>query len=260
MPIDPIIGSSGGIIIHQSDLDAHSLQAMIELVYVQTANGVLADSMASLDNALTVTQKVMNTLTGLQNLHNYISAPGKTPFNFNYKTGNVSTYQKQASAYFNTPVSAVFTAPDGTIMNQNSPEFTQFTSDITTLQNNLIAQIQQLSAITPSQNGALDPNSLLSKCKDVLKDLTTNNVTTFTGAQKWVLDNYTNLTTTSSSSAGQIQQRLTFAVTAGQSLNDTQKETVQRYLFLFEEYYKSASAVLTKISQLIERMGQSISR
>lgn len=57
---------------------------------------------------------------------------------------------------------------------------------------------------------------------------------------------------------GKIQQTLTFAITAAQSLNDTQKEAVRRYLYIFEEYYKSASAILTKITEIITKIAQGI--
>lgn len=57
-----------------------------------------------------------------------------------------------------------------------------------------------------------------------------------------------------------IQQNITAAITAGQNLNDTQKDKVRRFLFVFEEYYKSASAILTKITQIIQRMAQGIAR
>jgi hypothetical protein len=61
-------------------------------------------------------------------------------------------------------------------------------------------------------------------------------------------------------SPGQMQQAITNAITAAESLNDSQKEEVRRFLFVFEEYYKSASAILTKISQFIEKMAQGIAR
>lgn len=59
---------------------------------------------------------------------------------------------------------------------------------------------------------------------------------------------------------GKVQDNLTNAIRAGESLNDTQKEGVRRYMLLFEEFYKSASAILTKLSQIIEKMAQGISR
>ena len=47
---------------------------------------------------------------------------------------------------------------------------------------------------------------------------------------------------------------------AASNLNDEQKEDLRRLLFLFEEFYKSASALLAKITQLIEKIGQNIAR
>lgn len=59
---------------------------------------------------------------------------------------------------------------------------------------------------------------------------------------------------------GQIQKEITEAITSAESLNDRQKEDVRRFLFVFEEYYKSAAAVLTKVTDLITKMAQGIAR
>lgn len=53
-----------------------------------------------------------------------------------------------------------------------------------------------------------------------------------------------------------LQTSINTAITSAESLNDRQKQEVRRFLFIFEEFYKSASAVLTKISQLIEKFAQ----
>lgn len=58
----------------------------------------------------------------------------------------------------------------------------------------------------------------------------------------------------------EVQQAITNAITAGENLNDTQKDKVRQFMFVFEEYYKSASAILTKITQIIQRMAQGIAR
>ena len=60
--------------------------------------------------------------------------------------------------------------------------------------------------------------------------------------------------------ANSIQNNITSAITAGEALNDTKKEELRRFLFIFEEYYKSAAAILNKITQLIERLAQGIAR
>jgi hypothetical protein len=60
--------------------------------------------------------------------------------------------------------------------------------------------------------------------------------------------------------AGQIQRDLAGAITAGQSLNATQQQTVQQYMFVFEEYYKSAASILNSITQIIQTMAQNMAR
>lgn len=79
-------------------------------------------------------------------------------------------------------------------------------------------------------------------------------------ASKWILDNQNQLTTTSnlSQAAGGNQNAITLAIQSAQSLNDTQKQDVQNYLFIFQEFYKSASTVLQNISQIIQTMAQGI--
>lgn len=78
----------------------------------------------------------------------------------------------------------------------------------------------------------------------------------------WLLDGQNLSVSNSAYNArfGKVQDQLTNAIRAGESLNDTQKEGVRRYMLLFEEFYKSASAILTKVSQIIEKMAQGISR
>lgn len=56
------------------------------------------------------------------------------------------------------------------------------------------------------------------------------------------------------------QRNLDRAVVAAQSLNDTEKEELRRRFFEFEEFYKSASAMMAKITQILEKIAQNISR
>lgn len=248
--------------ITQADLDAHSEQALIELVYVRTANEILGDSLAALQDAVSVTKDVLDTLTGLQTLHNRVEVNSKGNFSFNYADGSGGIdnyrgrYTSAASAFFGGGILPVFP-----FSSAGASGFAQFQSDLIALRDKLVAQIPRLSATTPTlSGGGEDPNSLLAKLRKVLSDLNANDLNTFSGVKAWTLDKYDVSNSTLSSQAGLIQQNLTFAITAGESLNDTQKESVRRYLFVFEEYYKSASAVLQKITQLIEKMAQGISR
>lgn len=134
--------------------------------------------------------------------------------------------------------------------------------------NLLAANITALSASTPASSKS-NPNSLLALTKRVYNDITavftangqpigsaTALGTAMFGLSKWILDSYNSTST----NAGLQQQHLTAAITAGENLNTQQQQNVQSFLFLFEEYYKSASAILQQITQIISRMAQHISQ
>lgn len=252
--------------VTQASIDQHTIQALVELVYVRTGNEVIASSLMALEDALSVTKTTLDTLTGLQTLHNQLTVTSRPAFStfFDYKSayGDADAYMKAyasaASAYFGTPIDPVFI-----YSNASQSGFIQFQKDITLYRTQLAQEISALTKITPQlklPNGQLvdDPNTLLAKLKTIYGQL--SGTTTFSGCKTWVLDSYNVHASGVTSQAGQIQQNLTNAITAGQSLNDTQKEAVRRYLFVFEEYYKSAAAVLTKVTQLIEKMAQNIAR
>jgi hypothetical protein len=95
-----------------------------------------------------------------------------------------------------------------------------------------------------------------------LKDQLQNDVPTFYAFQTLLADgnNVNPLNIAGFLPPNTVQGSITTAITAGENLNDTQKEKVRRFMFVFEEYYKSASAILTKITQIIQRMAQGINR
>lgn len=149
--------------------------------------------------------------------------------------------------------------------------------DLLTQRQKLLDQITFLETITPkiTVNNTLtfDPNSLLVKLRNVIDDmnntLSANGVPlTMTSPQNvkmtafvnWILDNYDNTDKAATSKQGEIQQTITFAITAAQSSNDSQKTKVQQFMFIFEEYYKSAAAILAKITEIIEKIAQGIAR
>ena len=105
-------------------------------------------------------------------------------------------------------------------------------------------------AIHPDQ--VSDPNSLASRAQKVIDDM--NSVS----AATWILDRYSAINTASAAQAGLYQQNLTFAITAAESLNDSDKEKVRRFMFIFEEYYKSAAGILRQVHEIIAKMAQGI--
>lgn len=129
----------------------------------------------------------------------------------------------------------------------------------------LSAQITALSAIASLAGADPDASFMLQSLKQVRADLaasfrtSSGEVTQATslrsamsGLEAWLFDNYNKRNTPDAAIAGLYQNNLTQAITASQSLNDTQKSQVQRYLFVFEDYYKSASSILQKLTQIIK--------
>lgn len=140
--------------------------------------------------------------------------------------------------------------------------------NLVTYRNALSAQIATLHTLNPQ--GSTDSNSLETRLRTVLTEISavfktsdgqrvtkdTTLASAYAGFKLWMLDQYGS----GSNTAGQIQQDLTNAVSAGQSLNSTQQENVRNFLFIFEEFYKSASAILQTLTQIIERMAQGLAR
>lgn len=127
----------------------------------------------------------------------------------------------------------------------------------------------QLSTQFPDQ--VADANSLYSTVTKVYNHLAeafpnaTNSRANAVHLFAWLADrenigNSSSAYTLTGAKTGDVQDAMTTAITAAESLNDTQKENVRNFLFVFEEFYKSASAVLQRISAMIEKMASNISR
>lgn len=141
-------------------------------------------------------------------------------------------------------------------------------TNLVKLRTTLSAQLGMLASQAPSSIS--DPNSLYYMANTVYKDiLNTFKIsdgtpvqvqTTFNSAQegfkKWLLDGYDQ----SGASGGLYQQHLNFAVTAAQSLNSQQQQQVSNFLFVFEEFMKSAAAILQQLTQIIQNIAQKIAR
>lgn len=251
-----------------SEINAHTEQALVELIYVREANNLLGGAMTNLDQALNATQSVLNILQALQNLHNSLSVHSVSAFPFQFSTGRselgpypgpgggltlsqyISSYNKAASSFFGKPID-----PSFVFKNASDPAFITFANSLKSIKIKLQSQISLISSITPA--GERGVGSLYANLKNVLNGLPANPLN-FASTEKWALDNLDQHSGLASL-AGNIQNDLTTAITSAQSLNDSQKEKVRRFLFIFQEYYQSASAVLSKIGQLIEQMAQKIS-
>lgn len=144
----------------------------------------------------------------------------------------------------------------------------------------LSALLPQISAILGSD--ALEENSLYGRAAAVLSNLKTlfvggsstapiqaENLTGPTqGVERakalfrWLTDSNAIAASlkVGSLQPGDSQTAISAAITSAEGLNDTQKEAVRNFLFVFEEFYKSASAALQRISQMIEKMAGNINR
>lgn len=236
---------------------AHSLQAYIELVYIRSGNEIMTEKMLELENNMTTTQTVMDSLTQIQQLKNLIEPKAKGSFPIDIASFLQSTYISAASAFFGTPVQV--TASFSSLNSTGTGTFSDFEAKLKTIRSAMALQITQLSAFTPPlPGGGEDSNSLLAKLRIVYAE--TNGITNQATALAWIVDKYNETGTSAVTDAGDIQQHITEAITAGQSLNATQTEDLRSFMYLFEEYYKSASAILQAISQIIQKMADAIAR
>lgn len=246
--------------VTSADINAHTIQALVELVYCQTANDVLTSAMASLQQALATTENSLRTLTGLQNLKNSLKPIAKSSFSsdFDYSAGDVDDYaddyNEAASAFFGTPIDPAFYIGSTLIEDDSSSEYGDFIDKLDQYKDELAEQIEFLSSITDTD----DPNTLYAKLKIVYDELPDTG--DFDAVSEWVIDNYDVHGAEGAAIAGNLQQHLTDAITAGQSLNSSQQQKVQNYLFIFQQYYQSASAILNALEQIITRMAQAIAR
>lgn len=271
-----------------------SIQALIELEYVRAGNELVNDQLGDLESGLTVNQKLIDLLGNLQQLRNNLVVLNRPTSNFAVIAGATTTnfpgkYEALASAHFQPPI---FPIPPSTLIRYipvsgTGNPFRTIPVSLSLRGQSIFQQLlgfqDSLARFLPSiarlvgATGVADPNSLYGRLKSVQNDL--NTLFQFNGQAASLLSDpiqkatalYAYLTDRNDTAnatllnadgktAGTGQQLVDLAITSAQNLNDTQKEAVRNFLFLFEEYYKSASAVLQRISQIIEKMAQNISR
>ena len=76
----------------------------------------------------------------------------------------------------------------------------------------------------------------------------------------WIMDGQSATSGGAVSSSGKIQNDITQAITSGQNLNTTLSQKTQQYLFVFQQFYQSASGILTTINQFIQQMTQNMGK
>lgn len=328
---------------------SRSLQSMIELEYVKEGNELIANQLASLQEALETTQSIIEALTIIQGISNQITVTNRGKFAFpptsnaDLPINALKVFEEYAADHLGAsdppdrPVNYPSTQPwppsdfesDFTKMRNaynddraqaisiagasSGPEYeaafnslhgytdaikdfmgddslTRFSSfykiaasaqfsqifptatpansaatQLITAKNRLIAQLLELESQSSTTRNT--PNSLANFIFKVATDISTAFVGATTSAQKleavkqWILDNQQyRLSEPGANLAGNIQDAITQAIKGAESLNDSQKQEVSRYLLLFEQFYKSSSEVLQKINQIVQKIATGISR
>ncbi len=237
-----------------------SLQALLELEYVGTGNQILADQLNSLYQAMTVTQGAVQTLSQIQSIHNQIKPEQRATLGSDIP-GDVDDYNSAADELYKNPIALV--------VDYGGQSPNDLIQELTQLRKALASQLSKLDQLNPPQivsgQPSRDPSSMSGAIANVLKDMEDhfgNNITQ-SELENWILDAYGSAGFASDAipeNQGAIQRHLDAALQAGTNLNDTQKQNFQRYLFVFQEFYQSACAMLNTINQDIKQMAQNIGR
>ncbi|MBA3721568.1 MAG: hypothetical protein H0W88_04110 [Parachlamydiaceae bacterium] len=245
-----------------------TLQGMLELEYVKNSNDLLFNKLSGLQSALKITNNIVNILNGFQRIFNLIQVSQRTP-PFVMPTGvTVSlfriAYSAAATAYF----SQIF---PGVTLEATTP------LDLWASKIQLSNAYTQLLLANPSAGTASSLGSYLQNLiHDVsvaysvfnttpltMQELYTTNPTLFNtmfkpGAAIWILDG-AQFPPTSQYAAGEVQNHLQLATTTAQNLNSEQKDNVKSYLYIFQQFYESASNMLSRITAALEKMGRNAS-
>ena len=155
-----------------------------------------------------------------------------------------------------------FKDPLGTVIDVTEADINQFIR----LQNELVQHKDRLKQLNPD-------SPLIERLETLLSDMTqapANRPVAMTdtgfiigdNAEDplnrllfWISDGYH---VRDNIDAGVNQRHLTEAITNAQGLNDTQKEDLRRFIYLFEQFYKSSSSMLQAIDRMINKMAQNI--
>lgn len=286
-------------ILGYTDNSTHSINALVELVYVRIGNEIMGQALAKLEGALNATNRSLDALSTLQGLQNMISVNSKSAIPFTFSAGNqtityvttttgspgtitktkdvgdadsyMSAYYIIASAYYK-PIDPFFsvTMPGRlsavSIDVKNSAAMTSlqrsaynyYKNQIASAKARLSGLISSLTPLTPTlPDGSLDPTTLLAKLKIVYGHLP--NTGSFSSVRAWVLDGYATHNSTATANQGIFQQEITNAIVAGESLNSSQNASVRRYMFLFEQYYTSASSIIQALNQIMLNTARKVS-
>lgn len=273
------LGSIYSILVAGSNAPStnHSIQAMIELEYVRLGNTMISNQLTGLKEALGVTNEALKVLAQVQDLKNQIVADtvNSTALDalnaFISNPGPAYTSIASYTAKYKELADAVFNTPLGTSLNDSvsaGGDPPSVTTNIVTQFTDLFVKLDQLSSKlqAPPYNQSLsDPNSLaaqLSALASSMSDVdTTTNPTPAQYVAAWILDAGTTsngLPIPNGYLDEPIQTLINTAITGAENLNDQQKEQVQNSLYVFQEFYNSASSILGAMNTVITNIARGI--
>ncbi len=171
-----------------------------------------------------------------------------------------NAYKKAASAYF----SQLF--PSTAILNVSNAAL-----QLSQIKSLLLQEVAQLSALSPG-NGRTVAGSLANNCFAVALDISSvfknvNYTKTSTlqaqllsSVKTYILDGQNKTLSALSTSVSQVpfENNVTNALTNASSVEQTQQENIKRYVFIFQQFYKTSAAMLTALEQLFESIAQGI--
>lgn len=249
-----------------------SLQALIEFEYVKTGNDLIFEKLTGLREAIQINKEVLETLEKVQEFHNRLAPEERLPptnptayveggTDYDSVEAVISDYKtgaggNNAEDFFDDPLTPVYDNDPLTAGIQGLTASSQ--DDFIRIKQDLQDHISDLAALGQTGDGTL--HERLTILLDTFPsgiDLGNINDPNDNVITQWVIDNRGS---TDLATVGNTQRTITEAITSAENLNDEQKEELRRFLFVFEEFYKSASAMLNTINRIIEKMASSISR
>ncbi|MCE5294288.1 MAG: hypothetical protein LLF94_06705 [Chlamydiales bacterium] len=262
--------------------DSMSIQQVLMVDYVSRGNEILFNEMQALKSAIDINQTALSYLNSLQDLMNQkdpqkfvMSLTDLNNVNINssnpqsqYDTFEKNTYDQSLGTISRLGVENSATYQDyfnhlsaGSI-GSTSPLDAQVFAALNTAANQvasysvttIITNLNYLASQITAQGGGSASSGLVQALNKVKSDFVALQSTNqSTAIQKWIQD-------TQTSDPGSFQRDLSNAIVSSQSFNDTERENLREVMFVFEEFYKSATGLLSRLTQLIEKMADGIAR
>jgi hypothetical protein len=115
--------------------------------------------------------------------------------------------------------------------------------------NGLQQIIKNITALRDKAKTLVDPKAGASVVTEL--SLVLGDFQTVASIEEWV-KNFAD------QNEGTYQSHLNNAVTASQALNDTEREQLQQVMFVYQQFYQSASSMLSTLNQLLQSIASNI--